>query len=147
MRNFLLILSLLALLAGCDMRETYEDVSTEPRSRQAIGIRYEVIGLVYAHGIRPHSQAPVDYVVILPPPGIGGTMIAWREPVPKGSIITVRKVVRTNRVFEGRMNLGVELDGMPLPVDAPITIELVRENEGKGYLDLNPEIYRRLPAG
>jgi hypothetical protein len=137
-------LIVLALLAGCG-KETHEDVSAEPRSREIIGTRYEVIGQVHAHGIRPHSQAPVEHVVLLPPPGIAGTMIAWREPVRKGSIITVRKVVRTNRLFDGNMNLDVDLEGTPLPVSAPVTVQLMRENKGEGYLQPNPAVFRKLP--
>ncbi|WP_379681164.1 hypothetical protein [Massilia consociata] len=58
----------------------------------------------------------------------------------------MRKVVRTNRIFEGDMNLEVDLEGALLPADVPVTIQLMRGNEGKGYLELNPQIFRKLPA-
>jgi hypothetical protein len=147
MNKLLTLLALLASVAGCDTRETYEDVSAEARSMAVIGTRYEVVGPVEAYGYRRHSQAPVDKVALIPPPGIEGTTIGFNIPVRQGSTVTVRKVIRTNRVFENKMNLEVDLQGMPLPVDAPVTIELMRGNEGDGYLQLNPKIYRKLPAG
>ena len=145
------LLILLALLAGCDTRETYEDVSAEARSRDVIGTRYEVVGPVEAYGYRLHSQAPVEEVILIPPPGISGPEIGFQIPVRRGATVTVRKVVRTNRVFDNEMNLEVELQGTPMPfsvpVTAPVTIELFRGNEGDGYLQLNPKFYRRLPPG
>ncbi|MFC0253945.1 hypothetical protein ACFFJK_18765 [Massilia consociata] len=44
------------------------------------------------------------------------------------------------------MNLEVDLEGALLPADVPVTIQLMRGNEGKGYLELNPQIFRKLPA-
>lgn len=134
------------LLAGCDTRERYEDASAEARSRAVIGTRYEVVGPVHAHGFRQHSRAPVEHVLLMPPPGVDGPEIGFRVPVRQGSTVTVRKVVRTNRWFGNKMNLEVELEGTPLPVAAPVSIELIRGNEVDGYLQLNPDFYRRLSS-
>jgi hypothetical protein len=147
MNKLLTLLALLAPVAGCDTRETYEDASAEARSKEVIGTRYEVVGPVEAHGYRPHSQAPVERVLLIQPPGTEGPEIGFHVPVRLGSTVTVRKVVRTNRVFENEMDLEVELQGTPLPLAAPATIQLMRGNEGERHLQLNPKIYRKLPPG
>jgi hypothetical protein len=142
-----ILLLLMVFLFGCDLEAKHEDVSEEPRSKAAVGVRYEVVGTVDAYGIRRHSKAPVDYITLIPPPGIGGSEVGFQIPVRPGSTIRVAKVVRTNRLFDPNMTFIVELDGTPLPVAAPMRIDLFRGNEGQGYLQMNPAIYRRLPSG
>lgn len=139
------LLLLMVFLAGCDFQEKQKDISSEPRSKSTIGTRYEVVGAVDAYGIRRTSQAPVDEITLIPPPGIAGPEVGFRIPVRPGSTVAVRKVIRTNRAIDPEMNLVVELEGTPMPVAVPVSIELFRGNEGKGYLQLNPKIYRRLP--
>ena len=145
MKSVLVMLAAVVLLVLCNTKESYRDVSAKPWASQAIGERYEVIGKVYGYGMREYSSAPVDYVLITAPPGVGGTTVAWEEPVRKGSVLTVRKVLKSNRILEHDINLVVDLEGTPLPDAAPRTIRLVRANQGRGEVDLNPEIYRKLP--
>jgi len=133
------------LLAGCDTRARYEDASAETRSMEVIGVRYEVVGPVQAHGFRQHSQAAVERVLLMPPPGVEGPEIGFRVPVRQGSTVTVRKVVRTNRWIGNKMDLEVNLEGTTLPVTAPVSIGLIRGNERDGSLQRNPSFYRRLP--
>ncbi|MDQ2988102.1 MAG: hypothetical protein M3R60_03245 [Pseudomonadota bacterium] len=75
-RTLLLTVMAVGALAGCD--ERFADVSNDPRFRQNVGARYEVIGAVDAYGIRHHSKAPVDYVTLIPPPGIAGSEVGFR---------------------------------------------------------------------
>lgn len=138
-------ISSLWALAGCDTRERYEDASVEARSREVIGARHEVVGPVQAHGFRQHSRAPVEHVLLIPQPGIDGPEIGFRVPVRQGSTVTVRKVLQSDRMLEHDINLEVDLEGTPLPASAPCTIRLVWQNKGRGYVELNPKIYRKLP--
>jgi hypothetical protein len=137
---------MLVLLLGCDSEEKLYDVSHEPASQAVIGGRYEVVGALDAYGVRQNSQAPVDYVTLIPPPGVEGPEVGFRIPISPGSTVTVRKVVRTTR-FSHRMTLMVELDGTPLPAVVPVRIDMSRGNEGPSDLHLNPSIYRKLPPG
>lgn len=143
--KMLLLLTMLAL-AGCDGDARHDDVSAESRSREAIGARYEVVGALDAYGIRRNSAAPVDYVTLIPRPGIAGSEVGFEVPVRPGSTVTVRKVHRTTRLFD-RMTYIVELEGTSLPAAVPVRIDISRGNEGDKYLELNPKIYRKLPPG
>lgn len=141
-RMLLLMLIAVCALAGCD--ERFADVSNNPRFRQSVGERYEVVGAVDAYGIRHHSKAPVDYVTLIPPPGIAGSEVGFRIRIEPGSTITVRKVLKSNRWPDPDMTLEVQLTGTRLPVQTVVTIDLFRGNEGDGVVQLNPRIYRRI---
>lgn len=141
-RILLLMLIAVCALAGGD--ERFADVSNDPRFRQSVGERYEVVGAVDAYGIRHHSKAPVDYVTLIPPPGIAGSEVGFRIRIEPGSTITVRKVLKSNRWPDPDMTLEVQLTGTRMPVQTVVTIDLFRGNEGDGVVQLNPRIYRRI---
>lgn len=141
-----LILAAFGVLQGCS-GEKLKDVSDDPKIKPFVGSQYEVVGLVYAYGIREHSKAPVDLITLIPPPGIEGSEVGFRTPVRVGSRITVLKVLKTNRVLDPDMDFVVRLEGTELPTEAIIRIELFRGNEGTGFLQLNPAIYRKLSVG
>ncbi len=141
----LLMLAALGLLLGCS-EEKLKDVSADPKFSPFVGGRYEVVGLVYAYGIRRHSKAPVDYITLIPPPGIGGTSVGFEIPIRVGSKITVLRVLKTNRVFDPEMDFVVRLEGTEMPAEVVTRISLFRGNEGVGFLQLNPAIYRKLSA-
>ena len=111
-------LSLIAaaiLTTGC-MEEKLVDVSSQDKYRHLIGSKFEVIGRVDAYGIRDHSGAPADYVTLMPPPGIGGSQIAFVRSVPSGSKVTVTKVLKTNHVFDPDKTLLVHLEALQEPI-------------------------------
>jgi len=135
----------LGALPGCS-EQKLKDVSNDPKVKPFIGSQYEIVGLVYAYGMREHSKAPVDLITLIPPPGIEGSQVGFRTPVRVGSTITVLKVLRTNRLFDPEMDFVVSLEGTELPAEAITRVELFRGNEGTGFLQLNPAIYRKLPA-
>ena len=137
---------LVGFLLGCDLRETHQDASAEPRSQAVLGARYAVVGPLDAYGVRQHAQAPVDYITLILPPGVQGPEVGFRMPVRAGAMVTVLKVVRTNRLFDPRMTLIVALDGVVLPVAVPVRIDLFRGNEGQDDLAPNPAVYRRLAS-
>jgi len=132
------------LLLGCSEKLT--DVSNDPRIKPFVGGQYEVVGLVDAYGMREHSKAPVDLIILNPPPGFKSHQVGFRTPVRIGSRITVLKVLRTNRVFDPNMDFVVRLEGAELPTQATTRIPLFLGNEGDGFLQLNPAIYRKLPV-
>jgi hypothetical protein len=142
------VVFVLAVLAfGLSIEEKLTDVSERPENMKEIGLRYEVIGPVDAYGIRRSSQSQVEYVTLIPPPGIAGSEVGFRIPVVGGSKVVVTKVFKTNRWPDPNMTLEVRLEGTKLPVDVPTRIDLFRGNEGSSGLQLNPNIYRRLPLG
>ena len=73
------------------------DVSLHADYKPIVGAQYEVMGTLYAHGIRRHAQAPVHYITLVPPPGFDGSEVGFRVPIELGSRITITRVMRTNR--------------------------------------------------
>jgi len=123
--------------------EKVKDVSGDLQYKNLLGIEYEIVGPVDAYGIRHHSKAPVDYATLVPPPGFEGSEVGFRVPVALGSKITIRRVLRVNRLFDPPMRFVVELEGTRLPANGPVIIDIFRGSQGKGDIDLNPGIYRR----
>ena len=132
----------LGLVAACD--ERFEDVSKDPKFKNIVGTRYEIIGSVDAYGIRAHPKAPVEYITFIPPPGIEGYEVDFRLPITPGSIITVVQVLDSNRWPDPSLTFAIELQGTKMPVEVPIRIDLFRGNEGQGRAQLNPDIYRQI---
>lgn len=137
-----LLLSILGLFGCSD--ETRVDVSQQPEFGRYVGMQYEVVGLVDAYGIRPHSQAAVEYVTLIPSPGIEGPEVGFRIPLQAGSKLTVQKVIKTNRMFDPNMSFEMLLEGTQLPTAASVRVDLFRGNEGQGGTQLNPKLYRSL---
>ena len=139
----LLVLAALVVLLGCS-EVKFKDVSEDPKFRALVGGRYEVVGAVYAYGLRVHAGAKVDLITLIPPPGITSYQVAFKTQVRLGSTITVLKVLKTSRLFDPGIDFVVRLDGTQMPAEAITIIEIFRGNEGKEPLQLNPAIYRKL---
>jgi hypothetical protein len=143
-KSFLfLLLFFSAMLSACS-DVTLTDASEDAAHRRLIGERYEVIGVVDAYGIRRHSKADVEYITLVPRPGFKGPEVGFKVRVDPGSVVRIDRVVKTNRWFDCRVAFIVSLQGMALPEDETIRIEMNRGNEGSGCLELNPELYRSL---
>jgi hypothetical protein len=142
-RQVLLMLIAFGLLLGCFEQE-FENVSGKPEFKKMLGTRYEIIGPVDAYGIRKRANSEVHYVTLIPPPGIEGYEVGFRVPVVVGSKITILSVLKSNRWPDPDMTLLVQLEGVSLPINTSVRLDLYRGNEGKGRLQLNPSIYRRI---
>jgi hypothetical protein len=125
------------------METTYKDVSALPQYKTMIGRSYEVVGILHAYGIRKHSKATADYVVLQPPPGFAGSEVAFKLTVDKGSVLQIRRVFLTNRLFDPPLSIEVEfLNGNPF--GARVLIDLLQGNQLANTNRLNPSIYREL---
>lgn len=140
----LLMISVFGSLLACSSELHLDDVSGDPKFRPIIGTQYEVVGAIYGYGIRKHSKATVDYITLIPPPGIAGSEVGFRVLVTPGTKITVVKIFKTNLWIDSNILLIVRLEGMQMPSNVVTRIELFRGNEGEGFLQLNPKLYRRL---
>ncbi|MEN5061736.1 hypothetical protein [Luteimonas sp. TWI1416] len=136
------LLPVLLLMQSCS-EVALEDVSDEPAYSVLVGRRYEIVGAINAYGIRAHSGAATSYVALIPPPGVGGSEVAYRRRLTLGSQIQVEKVFETNRWFDCGVALRVRLeDGSEF--SELVRVELNRGNESESCRDLNPAIYRAL---
>lgn len=134
--------ALFALLTACDDTK-FVDVSNQQKYSGLVGAKYIIIDPVDVYGIRKHSKAPVDYLTLIPPPGIEGSEVGFRVPIPIGSTLTVLRIYETNRVFDGSITFEVTLAGVEVPPNLPIRVDLMRGNQGGANLSLNPKIFRR----
>ena len=75
-------------LIGC-YSEKFIDISNEEGYSKLIGKTYEITGPIIGHGIRKHSNAPVDYVTLMPPPGIGHIVIHKSAGDPRATVKVV----------------------------------------------------------
>ncbi|MNM86851.1 hypothetical protein D3C81_990160 [compost metagenome] len=130
-------------LIGC-YSEKFIDISNEEGYSKLIGKTYEITGPIIGHGIRKHSNAPVDYVTLMPPPGIGGHQIAFANLVPIGSKIKIVKVLKSNRLIDSDITLIIEVYEGDFTSNVPIRIDLTRGNEGSKSTLLNEKFYRKI---
>ena len=121
----------------------YADVSTQPGYQELVRATYTIVAPVNAYGIRKHSRAAIEYVTVIPLPGIEGSEVGFRIPIAVGSTLTVMSVYETNRIFDLSVSLGVKLNGTALPANLPILIDLMRGNQGADKLSLNPAVFQR----
>ena len=145
MKNFykIIIFLFIAGLMGC-YSEKFVDISNEEGYSKLIGKTYEITGPVIGHGIRKHSNASVDYVTLMPPPGIGGHQIAFANLVPVGSKIKIVKVLKSNRLIDSDITLMIEIYEGDFTSDVPVRIDLTRGNEGSKSTLLNEKFYKKI---
>ena len=124
--------------------ETSLDVSADPAYSKLIGRKYEVIGKVDGYGIKMDPVGTVEYITLIPPPGIGGWEVDFKLPVTVGAQITILQILDTNRWPDNDISFVVRLERAAMPMDRPVRIDLFRGNEGRTATELNPAIYRRL---
>lgn len=130
-----------SLLAACGS-VTYRDVSHEEPYQSMVGRKYQIIGEIRAYGIATNLNAKrVDYITLIPL-GIAGPEVVTTNKVAPGSTVTVLSVQKTNRWIDGDLTYFVELLGTKLPPTPRVQIDLMRGNEAKASLELNPVIFR-----
>ena len=126
------------------MQTIYEDVSAKKEYIGLIGAEYRVVDKLYAYGIRKHSKADVDYVVLQPPPGFSGSEVGFKSLIPTGTIFKIVKVLRTNRWFDPPMSLEVKLVNHDLASNALVIIDLMHGNELAKTNTLNPDLFQKI---
>jgi hypothetical protein len=135
------LLAFAAMLLACGETTMY-DVSNKPDYREMVGTTYTVIGSLAAYGIRKHSRADVEYVTLIPEPGIAGSEVGFRTPIAIGTTVTVIRVYKTNRLIDSSISLEVRLSGDSINGSLPVRVDLMRGNQGVSNLSLNPTVFR-----
>jgi hypothetical protein len=138
-------ISVIAVLAACGQAPTQELTAKKPYT-DLVGAEYRVVADdLYAYGICANwpDDKTLTFTDVIPGVGIGGHYVAFRRRVPLGTIIRIAGVWRRLYLVDGPVIFYVvALDGVDLPKDAPIEVELSRGN-GKGT-ELNPRVYARV---
>jgi hypothetical protein len=133
-------------LAACQVGPG-EEITTRKPYADLIGARYSVIGDLEAYGVYESlDNRTLSYVILVPPPGVGGPEFPFHRTVPKGQLITILSAWRQFVLLEKGIYYLVAVENSDLPQGIPVRLELMRGNEGVGA-DLNSAIYRRLPEG
>jgi hypothetical protein len=135
---------LVVMLLGCDDKVVYQDISSSVP--EIIGARYRVKGRVLVYGIRKHSKAPIDYIQLMPPPGIGGSQIVPLPEIPIGVIFKIVSAWKSNHIEPNSNSVLVEFENFELPEKVPTRIEYFRGNNQHWWgFALNSEYYERIP--
>jgi hypothetical protein len=74
-----------------------------------------------------------------------GPEFVFNRELPRGAVITVVKVLKTNRWPDSNRVFQVRLQGVSASPDTFVTVELFCGNESDVPWKLNPMIYRELP--
>lgn len=143
-RRNLLLMSMPLLAGGCGMQTMYEDVSEQKQYKSLIGLEYRVVAGLYAYGVRRHSKADVEYVVLQPPPGFTGSEVGFKRLIPQGTILKIKRVLMTNRWFDPPLSLEIMLLNFDLASSARVIIDLMQGNELANTYSLNPNIYQKI---
>jgi len=131
-------------LAACQVGPGEEITSTKPYA-DLIGARYSVVGNLFAYGVYESlDNRTISYVILVPPPGVGGPEFAFRRTVPNGQVIKILSAWRQFVLLENGVHYLVAVENSDLPQGIPVRLELIRGNEGVGA-DLNPAVYKNLP--
>jgi hypothetical protein len=132
-----------ALLLGCDSQVEYRNVSEDIPG--IIGVRYRVKGQVLVYGVRKHSRSQIDYIQLIPPPGIGGSQIVPLTPIPFGTVFKVVSAWKSNRFTPNTNSVLVEFENYALHEKVPTRIEYFRGNNQYWWgFELNREYYERI---
>lgn len=140
------VILMLMSVTACE-RLVYEDVSEQPTFKPIVGSAYKIIGVVEAYGVRKHSKATIERIILMPPSaGLGGLQFVFIGKLKLGTHVVVKKVLLTNDdFFQSPYVFEVEYFGNEgLPSGMPIHIDLFRGNEGEAELSLNPKIYQKV---
>ena len=143
----LAVASVLLVAAGCT-RYTDRDLSATSPYSEMIGAEYEVrVDDLELYGISDvDRRTEVTSMTLVPPPGIGGSEVAFRCRVPRGTRLRIAAVRHRNLVFDNGLYYLLELPGSGVPEGIPIELELFRGNEGEGR-EPNAHRYRRIGRG
>lgn len=97
---------------------------------------------VYADLTDKFEGRPISYAKLIPGVGIGGTEIAWKKAIPRGSVVKILSAWRPRLLIGDRTYYRVAVDSLPLPAEIPIKVYLY-SNGGNG-VDLKTDVYRRI---
>lgn len=110
-----------------------------------IGQKFEIIGNLYAYGVRDDLNSDEISVISLVPLQLSGPEIKWQRTIPRGSIMTIAsKDPRRFPSFLYPERYIVRLDTITPNSNVPLVIDLYRGNEGTTTV-LNPSIFRPRP--
>jgi len=138
----ILVVAIMTPLGACADRRV-EVTHLRPYS-ELVGAQYRITGDVAAYGIYRYPQRDkVLYAAIIPGAGIAGPEVAYRIPVPAGTIVSIQKVVKSGVLFNSTIEYSVAVTNDLLPKGVELRLELSRGNEGEG-LSLNPKFYERI---
>jgi len=126
----ILSLALAALTqSGCVVLETM-DSTRAPIYAAMIGQRFELRRAFLVHGIKSDEDRGRDfsYVLLTPPPGIGGRFVVKLDEVPSGSRFTIIGVTTRRSTLFPSTRYGVRFDDEALIASAEKPVRLSAEH-------------------
>lgn len=131
-----------SLLGQCSIRLAH----AAGGNQIAPGDRYEIVGPLFAYGVRDDLGKKAISTVNLHTLNFTGPEIVWRRAVPEGTTMTIvasapSPIPWLSFLFHDRY--FVSLEKFALDVDVPIIVE-VYGAVADGNAGLNPKFFRRL---
>jgi len=127
------------LLSGCGPKK-YIDVSGEKQYETLLGVEFKTKKELLALGVTfdANYASVVDYVFIMPKPGISGPQVVFNEKVPKGMRLKIIGVLESGRLFNNRVFYTIKFLDTNLHRDFPSIVKVFGDVHGvnKG-LDIN----------
>lgn len=111
-----------------------------------VGSKYEVIGELFAYGVRDDLGKKVVTTINLHTLNFSGPEIVWRKVVPEGSVMTIMAsapppISWLSFLYHSRFL--VSLQGFSPEGHVPVVIEVYGSVAGAGG-GLNPRVFRRI---
>ncbi len=141
--NVSIVIAALAIVCGSGGACSTDDVRDEPQVVAMIGHEYQIVGEVYAYGVKAKLPADEASFVELIPLEITGPEVAFRARLPKGQTFRIASARRDVQLFGRSVEYLLELQNSDLPSGIEIRLGLTRGNE-HGAADLNPQLYQRI---
>ncbi len=127
-RIYYLLISVIFCLAGCNVAQKFEDVSSAATYNNYVGVEYVLNVEMHLSGVNapPGYEESIDYYVVNPAtPSWSGPELITRETLPVGTVVRVQSVQRcTNCLSAQRLRATITLTGRAPRDDRPVHISL-----------------------
>jgi hypothetical protein len=132
------------LMAAACLHRAHDELTTTKPYADLIGAEYEIATSdVRAYGIYSLDNRTLGWVQLMGGQGASGPEVAFRKNVKRGTTIKILSAWRSYSLTDSDDYYVVAIDGIDLPSNVPVRVELNRGNEGEG-VDLNPNVYSKL---
>lgn len=127
------------------LARTFSSIAALGSDDLRIGQRYEIVGELYAYGVANNLNTRQLSVIGLETLHLSGPEIISKQPVPKGSILTIVDKGATrfpSSLYPDRYI--VQVTGLDAPTGIPVVIDLCCGIRGKST-PLTPATFKPIP--
>jgi hypothetical protein len=137
-------IAVLVFLVGCSPVK-YSDVSSDQKFKNLIGVEITTRKELLAFGVTfdANYKKNVDYVFILPIPGISGPEVVFKEVVAKGSTLKVEGVLEQNNLFGNRYLYKINILNTDFLSEYTVVLKMSKSTNTEN-MGVSSELYKIL---